>query len=435
MLTNEQILKIKKDFPIFDNVKGLVYLDNAATSQKTQQVIDAMSNFYMTHNANVHRGIYDLSEKATALYDGAREKIAKFIGAKNSKEIIFTSGTTSALNLVAGGWGTKNIKKDDVILATIAEHNSSILPWKMLAKQVGAKVEYLGLDQNGGFSLKKFEDKIRNCATNQASHRTGGQPADKSVSSKVKLVVIPHVSNVLGTIFPVKEICSIAKKYSCIVVVDGAQAVPHMKVNVQSLGCDFYAFSGHKMLGPMGIGVLWARHELLEDMSPILYGGGMVSDVNEAIGEIDGGLELAEIPERFEAGTPNVAGAIGLGSAIDYLESIGMENIREYETYLCEYAYQKLSKITGLKILGSTDCNKRCGLISFVMEGVHPHDIASVLSESGICVRSGRHCAMILHKNLNISSSVRASFSIYNTTEDIDKLVEGLQKAQSILQR
>lgn len=401
---------MKEDFPILNRIingSRLVYLDNAATTQKPVQVVNAISDFYLNHNANVHRGIHTLSEEATQMYEDARKKVAEFIGAIHPEEVIFTKGTTESLNRVAIGWVLANLKKDDVILVTDLEHHSNLIPWQEEARMIGAKVEILDTDANGEISLNQLEEKLR--------------------TGKVKFVSIAHASNVLGTILPVKEICKIAHKYGVLVCVDGAQAVPQMKVNVQSLHCDFYAFSAHKMLGPTGIGVLWAKKELLGKMEPYEFGGGMIDEVTYDK------ATWAELPEKFEAGTPNVAGAVGLAAAINYLEMIGMDSIRKHEVELTAYALIKLNEIEGLKILGPKDPEKRTGLVSFTIEGIHSHDIASVLNSEGIAVRSGHHCCMPLHKKLNIPASTRASFYIYNPKEDIDVLIAGLQKAIKVL--
>jgi len=401
--------KIKKDFPILDRkIDGysLVYLDNAATSQKPKQVVEAVTRYYFMHNSNVHRGVHLLSEEATQLYEDARRKVAGFIGVDNASEVIFTKGTTESINLVAQSWAKVNLKEGDVILSTDAEHHSNFLPWQRLAKEKGLNLDILKVDSYGCFPMSEFEKKLNN---------------------NVKLVAVAHSSNVLGTIFPIKEICRLAKEHSAKVLVDGAQAVPHLGVNVKSLGCDFYAFSGHKMLGPMGVGVLWVKKEILEDMEPYQLGGGMVEDVDlkEA--------SWAGYPERFEAGTPDVAGAVGLASAVEYLESIGMDNIRKHELELLDYAFKRLGKIRGLKMYGPGKPEDKTGLISFTIEEIHPHDLAAVLSSYGIAVRSGQHCAIPLHKKLGVPSTIRASFYMYNDKADIDRLVEGINEAKEVL--
>lgn len=403
------VQKIKKDFPIFlRQVEGneLVYLDSAATSQKPQAVVDAVSDFYTKHNANVHRGIYTLSEEATQLYEDAREKVARFIGAGSPSEITFTKGTTESINRINYEWGVENIKKGDVILTTQAEHHSNLIPWQILSQITGAKLEFVEVDQEGNIDWNQFKEKI---------------------TEKVKLVAIFHASNVLGTVAPVKEICRLAKKAGAVVLVDGAQAIPHFSVNVRELGCDFYAFSGHKMLGPMGIGVLWAKKEHLDKMEPYEYGGGMVETATFMKSS------WACPPEKFEAGTPNVSGAVGLAAAIDYLEGVGMENISKYEADLVNYAFEKLGRVKGLKIFGPKKGENRCGLVSFSLEKIHPHDVSAVLSSCGVAVRAGQHCAMPLHERLGVIATTRASFYLYNTKEDIDALVEGIEKAMKML--
>ncbi|HSX39268.1 MAG TPA: cysteine desulfurase [Candidatus Saccharimonadales bacterium] len=403
------VTKLKNDFPILSRkIEGnnLVYLDNAATSQKPQAVLDAIVEYYSKHNANVHRGAHVLGDEATQAYEDSRKKVAEFIGARLPKEIVFTKNSTDSLNQVASGFASRILKRGGVILTTGAEHNSNLLPWLSVAKQTGAKVEFLTLDESGELSMNELRAKL---------------------NDKVKLVVVFHASNVLGTILDIKSICSLAHEVGAKVVVDGSQAIPHLPINVQSLGCDFYAFSGHKMLGPMGIGVLWGREELLEQMSPVNLGGGMILEFD---------LEdpkWLEVPEKFEAGTPNVEGAVGLAAAIDYLNSIGMQNIREHEIALSKYAIEKLATIPNLTILGPTDPTKRTGLVSFVIKDIHAHDIAAVLSQQGICVRSGMHCAMKFHKDLNLAASTRASYYLYNDTSDIDALVDGVRKALQIL--
>lgn len=400
--------KIKNDFPIFKrkiNGNDLVYLDNAATSQKPKQVVDAVSDYYLSHNANVHRGVHTLSEEATNMYEDARQKVADFIGAKFG-EIVFTTGSTGSLNRVAFGWGFENLTEKDTIVFVEVDHHSNIVPWQIVSERTGAKLKSIGVTINGEIDLKEL---------------------DALLDSSVKILAVSHASNVLGTIFPIAEICKIAKKYGTLVSVDGAQGIPHFKIDVKKLGCDFYSFSGHKMLGPMGIGVLWAKKELLEKMTPCEYGGGMIKQVH-----LDKST-WASIPQRFEAGTPGVAGAVGLASAIDYLENLGMDNIVEHEKELTKYALEELSKLEGVHILGPKDPSKRTALFSMVFDGMHPHDVATILNLEGIAVRSGQHCAMPLHESLDISSSTRASFYVYNTKDDVDALVKGIKKAKEVL--
>lgn len=400
---------IKKDFPILNrkiNGNPLVYLDNAATSQKPKQVIDAISDYYSNYNANVHRGIHTLSEEATKLYEDSRKKIAEFIGASHPEEIIFTKGATESLNRVAFSWGLKNLNKDDVILLGDFEHHSNVVPWQIVAEKTGAKLEYMDSDENGEITLDEVKNKI---------------------TEKVKIISITHASNVLGTIVPIKEICKIAHEKNILVCVDGAQAVPHMIVNIQSLGCDFYAFSGHKMLGPMGTGVLWVKKEILEELEPYEYGGGMIEEVSYE------SAVFTEAPIKFEAGTPNVSGAVGLAAAVSYLQKIGMGEIREHEISLNKYLLEKLFEIKEVQIIGSKNPEKRTGVVSFIVKNVHAHDIASVLNGYGVAVRSGHHCTMPYHKKRGLAATTRVSHYLYNTTEDTDKLIEGLKKAIEVL--
>lgn len=417
--TNEKILtksldvidfaEIKKDFPIFNrkvNGNNLVYLDSAATSQKPNLVIDGINDYYENHNANVHRGIHTLSEEATELYEGARSKVANFVNATSSSEVIFTAGTTDGINFLADSLGKLVLEKDSIILTTVAEHHSNMLPWQQIAAKYGAKVEYINVDLDGYINPLEISQKL---------------------TAKVRIVALFHASNVSGQILPIKEISKDAHKVGAVVVVDGAQAIPHLPVNVQNLGCDFYVFSGHKMLSPTGIGVIWGKKELLHRLAPYRTGGGMIDAVY-----LDHAT-WAEIPEKFEAGTPNIEGAVGLAKAIDYLQTIGMENIHNHEVSLLKYAFSKLKTIEGLHIIGKSQVENRTGLISFYIDKIHPHDIASVLSGDGIAVRSGQHCTMPLHNALKIPASTRASFYLYNDFSDIDALVASLEKAKKIL--
>lgn len=402
------IKEIQKDFPILKReIMGnrLVYLDNAATTQKPCAVIDALVDYYSNHNANVHRGIHTLSEEATELYENARNKVAAFIGA-SPDEIIFTKGATESLNRVAFEYGLSILKPGDKIVISNVEHHSNLVPWQVLAQKTNATLVYLEVDAEGKISL---------------------EDARNVIDSSTKIVAVTHASNVLGTIFPIKEIAQIAKKHGAIVCVDGAQAVPNIKVNMQSLGVDFYCFSGHKILGPTGIGVLWGRKALLEKIPPFEYGGGMIDAVSYD------SATWADVPYRFEAGTPNVADAIGLGAALDYVTALGMDSIREHEIMLNTVALDLLLKIKGVNILGPLNAEERTGLVSFTVEGIHGHDIAAVLNSLGIAVRSGHHCAMPFHKKLNISASARASWYIYNDAEDIKALADGIEKAKQML--
>ncbi len=400
---------LRKDFPILNreiNGNRLVYLDNAATTQKPKQVIDSISEYYSNHNANVHRGIHTLSEEATKLYEDARKKVAGFIGAAHPEEIVFTKGATESLNRVAVSWGLKNLKQGDIVLLSDFEHHSNMIPWLEQTKVVGAKVEYLESNENGEITLEEVKRKI---------------------SGKVKIISIAQASNVLGTIVPIKEITKLAHEKGILVCVDGAQSVPHMKVNIQSLDCDFYAFSGHKMLGPMGIGVLWVRKEILDKLEPYEFGGGMIEEVTYEK------ATYTKAPMKFEAGTPNVSGAIGLATAVDYLENVGMDEIRKHEIELNKYALEKLAALKGVQIIGPKEAEKRTGLISFVVKNVHPHDVASILNGFGVAVRSGHHCAMPYHRKHGLMATTRTSYYLYNTKEDIDKLIEGISKAITLL--
>lgn len=406
----DKMKNIKKDFPILSrkiNGKPLVYLDNAATTQKPQQVIDSLIDFYSNHNANIKRGVHTLGDEATELYENSRQKVATLINARTPQEIIFTKNATESLNIAAFSWGNTNLNEGDVVLTTESEHNSNLLPWMEVCAFKKVKLEFISVDENGKFDLNLLKQKLNDL--------------------KPKAFVFAHASNVLGTIFPVKGICKLCKETNTITVIDGSQAIPNMRVDVQSLCCDFYAFSSHKMLGPTGVGVLYGSKELLEKMPPVFYGGGMVKEFDAK------NPTWQDVPERFEAGTPDIAGAVGFGSAIDYLNQIGMQKVRGHEIQLTKYAIEKLSQIKNLRILGPLDAEKRIGLVSFVIKGLHSHDTASVLNSEGVEVRSGMHCAMNLHKNLNLPSSTRASFYIYNDFEDIDKLIEGINKAIKIL--
>jgi len=397
---------IRKHFPILAheiNGHPLVYLDSAATSQKPQQVIDAISNYYEHNNSNVHRGVHTLGNRATEGYEGARDKVRNFINAKSREEIIFTRGTTTALNIVAQSYGRANVNEGDEIVITHMEHHSNIIPWQQLAKERGAVLKYVDLEEDGTLSLEEVR---------------------KVVTERTKIVSIMHVSNVLGTMNPIKEITEIAHANGAVMVVDGAQAAPHMKVDVQHLDCDFYAFSGHKMGGPTGIGVLYGKKDLLNKMEPIEFGGEMIDFV---------GLQEStwkELPWKFEGGTPIIAGAIGLGAAIDFLEEIGLDKIERHEHDLAAYAIKRMSEVEGLTIYGPLDPEKRAGLVTFNLNDVHPHDLATVLDMNGIAVRAGHHCAQPLMKWLEVSATARASFYIYNTEEDVDRLVDGLRMAK-----
>ncbi|MBC1708494.1 cysteine desulfurase [Listeria welshimeri] len=397
------IQKIRADFPILDqeiNEKPLAYLDNAATSQKPKQVIEALTHYYEFDNANVHRGVHTLAARATDAYESARVKVAKFIHAREVAEIIFTRGTTSAINLVVDSYAEANIEAGDEIVISYLEHHSNLIPWQQLAKRKGAVLKYIELEEDGTISVEQ---------------------AQKTISEKTKIVALAHVSNVLGTITPIREIAAIAHKFGAVILVDGAQAVPHMEVNVVDLDADFYAFSGHKMMAPTGIGALYGKRELLDAMEPTEFGGEMIDFVELY------DSTWKELPWKFEAGTPIIGGAIALGAAIDYLAEVGLANIHAHEQALASYAIEEMSKIDGITIYGPKEASKRCGLVTFNLEGAHPHDIATILDEDGIAIRAGHHCAQPLMKWLDVSSTARASFYIYNTKEEIDALIDGLK--------
>ncbi len=397
---------IRKHFPILQheiNEHPLVYLDSAATSQKPQQVIDAISYYYENDNSNVHRGVHTLGNRATEGYEGARDKVRNFINAKSREEIVFTRGTTTSLNIVAQSYGRANVNEGDEIVITHMEHHSNIIPWQQLAKERGAVLKYVDLEEDGTLSLEKVREVV---------------------TERTKIVSIMHVSNVLGTMNPIKEITEIAHANGAVMVVDGAQAAPHMKVDVQDLDCDFYAFSGHKMGGPTGIGVLYGKKDLMNKMEPVEFGGEMI----DFVGLYESTWK--ELPWKFEGGTPIIAGAIGLGAAIDFLEEIGLDNIERHEHDLAAYAIKRMSEVEGLTIYGPLDPEKRAGLVTFNLNDVHPHDLATVLDMHGIAVRAGHHCAQPLMKWLDVSATARASFYIYNTEEDVDRLVDGLRIAK-----
>ena len=395
---------IRNDFPILkrtvrDN-KPLVYLDNASTTQKPNQVIDSITDYYQNHNANIHRAVYALAEEATEAYEATRDKIANFVNIKNRQEIIFVRGTTEAINLVAYAWGRSHINEGDIIVTTEYEHHSNIVPWQLVTQEKHAKLEYIGMDDNGELILDDLDKYL--------------------ATGKVKLVTFSLMSNVLGTITNAEKIIAKCKAAGVLTLIDGAQAVPHMKVDLEKLGCDFFAFSGHKMLGPTGIGVLWVKKSVLETMSPFHGGGDMIREVHKYE------TTWNDLPYKFEAGTPNIADVVGLGAAIDYLTKIGMDNVREHEVELTKYAIEKLSEVKGLHIYGTKDISKRGGVISFNFADVHPHDVAQIIDGEGIAVRSGHHCAQVLMERLNVAATSRASFYIYNTKQDIDILVNSL---------
>ncbi len=403
--------KIRNEFPILNQVvngKPLTYLDSAATSQKPRSVLEIVGRYYREDNANVHRGIHELSRRATLAFEGARARIAEWLGANDSSEIIWTRGTTEAINLVAATWGMDQLGEGDEILLTTMEHHSNIVPWQLVARRTGARLRYLEMDDEGKLRLDGL---------------------DNLLNDRTRLVAMTHVSNALGTVNPVEVVIKAAKAKGAVVLLDGAQAVPHRKVDVGALGVDFYAFSSHKMCGPTGIGVLWGRKALLEEMSPYQGGGEMISIV-----ERDEST-WAEVPHKFEAGTPNIAGAVGAAAAVDFMEQLGYEAVVEHETGLLRYALNRLTAIPEMTIYGPKDLAERSGVISFALGDAHPHDIATILDSEGVAIRAGHHCAQLVMKHFGVAATTRASFSLYNTTDDIDRLVDGLQVVQSIFGR
>jgi cysteine desulfurase / selenocysteine lyase len=394
---------IRQMFPILDqevNGHPLIYLDSSATSQKPIPVIEAVENYYRFDNANVHRGVHTLGSRATDQYEGAREKVRRFINARSTAEVIFTRGTTTSINTVAYSYARANLKPGDEVLITPMEHHSNIIPWQQAVKATGATLKYIPLQDDGTVALEDIR---------------------KLVTEHTKIVAIAHVSNVLGTINPIKEIAQIAHAKGAVLLVDGAQGAPHMKVDVQDLDCDFYAFSGHKMCAPTGIGVLYGKRELLEEMEPVEFGGEMIDFVSLQ------DSTWKELPWKFEGGTPIIAGAIGLGAAIDFLEDVGMDNILDHEQKLADYVMDRLSTVEDVKIYGP---EHRAALVTFNLGDVHPHDVATALDSFGIAVRAGHHCAQPLMKWLNVTATARASFYLYNTEDDVEKLVDGLLKTK-----
>ncbi len=399
--------RVRKDFPILQlkvHGKPLVYLDNAATSQKPQAVLDALNQYYRAENANIHRGVHYLSEVATRGYEGTRVKIQKFLNAASEREIIFVRGTTEAANLVAHSYGRPHLKAGDEIIITGMEHHSNIVPWQMLCEDTSAKLRVVPLNNNGELILEEFETLL---------------------NSHTKLVALVHVSNSLGTINPIKKIIGLAHERKVPVFIDGAQAVPHMAVNVKELDCDFYAFSGHKIFGPTGIGVLYAKEALLKKMRPYQGGGDMIKSVTFEK------TTYNDLPHRFEAGTPDIAGVIGLGAALDYVSNIGYDKIAAHEHVLLEYATEALLAIPGLKIIGTA--KQKASVISFVLEGIHPHDVGTILDRSGIAVRTGHHCTQPVMKRFNVPATSRASFAFYNTTAEVDALVQGIHTVMKVM--
>lgn len=398
---------LRKDFPIFEN-RDIVYLDSGATTQRPIQVIDAIDNFYKKNNANPHRGAYSLSIDATNEYENTRAKIAKFINAPKAEQIIFSKNASESLNLIAYSYGLTNLKKDDEVVISIMEHHSNLVPWQFVTKQTESKLSYMYINDNFELSI----DEIR-----------------KKITDKTKIVGITHVSNVLGTINPVKDIIDYAHKKGAVVVLDASQSIPHMKIDVQELDADFVVFSGHKMLAPLGIGVLYGKEELLNKMPPFLMGGDMIEYVYEQ------DTTFAPLPNKFEAGTQNVEGVVGLGAAIDYINQVGYDTIQEIEESVVNYALDELSKLEFIDLYTTKNCQNHSAVISFNIRGIHPHDVASILDSCGVCVRSGNHCAQPLMRFLGIDSTCRASFYFYNNKEDVDKLVEALKKTYKTFEK
>jgi cysteine desulfurase/selenocysteine lyase len=398
--------KIRKDFPILErkiNGHKLVYLDNAATAQKPLSVINAISSFYTNYNANAHRGLHTLAEEATMAMEETRDKTAAFIGGVKREEVVFTRNTTESINLVASSWGKKNIKQGDRIVLTQMEHHANLIPWIMLAKETGAELVYIPIDREGYLDLSEI---------------------DRIINSQTKIVALTHMSNVLGTINPVEEVIDLAHKNNAVILVDGAQSAPHLPIDVRGLDADFYAFSAHKMLGPTGVGVLYAKENILDRMEPISFGGEMISKVRFDY------ADWADLPMKFEAGTPNIADLVGFKPALEYLEKIGMDKIRQHEIEITSYALEEIKRLNFIKMFGPGTLENRGGVISFVDSEIHPHDLAQFLDSKGIAVRAGHHCAQPLVKLLGETSTVRASFYIYNTKEEVDLLVEALKEAR-----
>lgn len=403
---NESISGHIQDFPILARqVRGqrLVYLDNGATTQKPRQVIEAESRFYSESNANIHRGVHWLSQHATDLYEAGRKTVKRFLNASRDEEIIFTRGTTESINLVAQSWGRANLTAGDEVLVTAMEHHSNIVPWRLLCKQTGAVLKVIPMNERGELLMDDYEQLL---------------------GPRTRLVCVAHVSNALGTINPIGDIVRLAHSAGALVLVDGAQAVAHQPVDVQALGCDFYAFSAHKLYGPTGIGVLYGRHELLQAMPPWQGGGDMILTVSFE------GSTYADVPQRFEAGTPNIAGVVGMAAAIDYVQSIGLDRIAAHENQLLDLATEQLSDLPGVRFIGTA--KRKAGIISFVIDGIHPHDLGTILDMEGVAIRAGHHCAMPIMTQFGISGTARASLALYNTADDISALTRAVQKAQSM---
>jgi cysteine desulfurase/selenocysteine lyase len=401
---------IRSEFPILgtstEDGRPLIYLDNAATSQKPRRVIDALRHYYEHDNANVHRGLYDLSRRATEAYEHARARIARFINAPAAEEVIWVRGATEGINLVAHSWGGANLKRGDEIVLSVLEHHSNIVPWQLIAERTGAVVRFVDIDDEGRIRLDELGDML--------------------AAGNVRVVSVGHVSNAIGTIHPVREIARLAHDAGALLVVDGAQGAPHLKVDVQTLGCDFYALSGHKMCGPMGIGALWGRRELLDAMPPYMGGGEMIDYVGTD------GSTFKRAPHRFEAGTPNVGGAIGLAAAADFLDGVGHDALWSHEQELTRHGLERLGATAGVTVFGPHQAAERTAVFSFALEGVHPHDVATIVDAEGVAVRAGHHCCQPLMRRLGVAATTRASCYLYNTTDEIDALVEALERARAV---
>jgi cysteine desulfurase/selenocysteine lyase len=404
------VSKIRKDFPILkrkiNGNKMLIYLDNAATTQKPLSVINAIHDYYMNYNSNIHRAVHQMAEEATIAYERTREKIAKFINAKSTDEIIFTRNATEAINLISYSWGRANVKKDDYVVITEIEHHSNIVPWQILTQEKRAKLLYVGVDDSGYLKMEDYKRHIE--------------------SNKVKLFSVSQMSNVLGTIVPINEIIKKAHDKGVKVMVDGAQSVPHMPVDVQNMDCDFMAFSAHKMLGPTGVGVLYVKREILDKMSPFIGGGDMIKEVHKYE------TRYNDLPYKFEGGTPNIADVIGFGAAIDYLNEIGMDDIREHEIDITNYAIKTITDVRDVIVYGPSNSNHRGGIVSFNIGDIHPHDLATIMNDHGIAIRSGHHCAQVLMERLDVAATSRASFYIYNTKEEVDIFINALEEARRL---
>jgi cysteine desulfurase/selenocysteine lyase len=401
--------RIRKDFPILGRKirdKPLVYFDNAATTQKPLSVIDAIRDYYMNYNSNIHRAVHQMAEEATHAYETTRQKVARFINSRSTDEIIFTRNATEAINLVSHAWGQDNIRRDDRIVITELEHHSNIVPWQVLCNQTRASLDYIEVDDGGCLDMDSYEKTLRN--------------------RKTRLISISEVSNVLGTIVPIREIVKKAHAKDIPVLVDAAQSVPHMPVDVQATDCDFMVFSAHKMLGPTGVGILYVKKEILEELQPFISGGDMIKEVHKYE------TVYNDLPYKFEAGTPNIADVIGFGAAMDYLNRLGMDRVRDHEIELTKYAMDAMKDIRGMTLYGPLDAKNKGGVISFNLGDIHPHDLATILNDHGIAIRSGHHCAQVLMEKFDLSATSRASFYIYNTIEEVDKFINALNDARRL---